>query len=102
MKRSFAALLFVPLVISACGSGKEKALTDNEIKQKVDSLVGVKVEALNRQSMEDLDRRLSIEVKQKADSMVQARMAGIHPDTTQPAANNTTKPTPAMPVNGEK
>lgn len=101
MKRISAVLLFIPFALAACGGGREKELTENEIKQKVDSLVGAKVEELNRQSMEDLDRRLSIEVKAKADSMVQARLAGIKPDTAKPAVADTAHRSTAT-VNAEK
>jgi len=80
MKRSFLALLLVPFLLAAC-SDKQKELSETEIKAKVDSLVGAKMEELNRQSMEDLDRRLSIEVKAKADSIVQARMNHTPKDT---------------------
>lgn len=86
MKKSFLALLLVPFLLAAC-SDKQKELSETEIKAKVDSLVGVKMEELNRQSMEDLDRRLSIEVKAKADSILQARMNHTSKDT---AAKKTT------------
>lgn len=85
MKKSFLALLLVPFLLAAC-SDKQKELSETEVKAKVDSLVGVKMEELNRQSMEDLDRRLSIEVKAKADSIVQARMSHPKDTAAQPAA----------------
>jgi hypothetical protein len=75
MDMKSTAVLFVAaiLTLGAC-QNKEQALTQSEIDAKVDSLVGLKMEEINRQAMEDLDRRMAIEVKAKADSIVQARM----------------------------
>jgi len=75
MKNSIFALAVAALLFASCGGGEHK-YTQSEIDAKVDSLVGVKMEEINRQAMEDLDRRMSIEVKAKADSIVQATMQG--------------------------
>lgn len=77
------------IVLTSC-SDRQKALTQSEINAKVDSLVGVKVQELARQSAEDLDRRMSIEVKAKADSIVQVRTTGAPAPTAAPATTTTT------------
>lgn len=68
--------LFLALALTACSSSQPEAqpMTQNEINAKIDSLVGVKVSELATQAMIDLDHRMAIEVKAKADSIVAARM----------------------------
>ncbi|PZF74779.1 hypothetical protein [Taibaiella soli] len=99
MKKSFLALLFAPFLLTAC-SDKQKELSETEVKAKVDSLVGVKMEELNRQSMEDLDRRLSIEVKAKADSILAARMNRVPVDTSAKALTTVTTTTTTVSDSG--
>ncbi|MCD6063636.1 MAG: hypothetical protein K0R82_1547 [Flavipsychrobacter sp.] len=70
-----AVFLVAALVTLACCKAKKKAITQSRIDAKVDSLVAIKMEEINMQAMEDLDRRMSIEVKAKADSIVQAALA---------------------------
>jgi high-affinity K+ transport system ATPase subunit B len=65
--------IVVILLFASCAS-KTKNMTESEIKAKADSLVGIRIEELNRQAIEDFDRRKSIEVKIKADSIVQASL----------------------------
>jgi hypothetical protein len=66
--------LFAAIVLLASCASQEHKFSQSEIDAKVDSLVGVKMEEINRQAMEDLDRRMAIEVKAKADSIVEATM----------------------------
>jgi len=61
-------------LLISCGA-KQKTMTESDIQAKVDSLVGVKMEELNMRYMEDLEKRMAIEVKVKADSIVAARKA---------------------------
>jgi hypothetical protein len=68
--------------MAACSTQEGKKMSQNEINAKVDSIVGARIEELNNQAVEDLDRRMSIEVKAKADSIVQA-----YEQSQQPAAN---------------
>lgn len=58
-------------LMASCG-GKEEAISESEKRAKVDSLVGVRQEEVVKEATEDLDRRMAIEVKQKADSIVEA------------------------------
>ena len=68
-------LVFVALgavLMASCAGEQPKGMTENEYNVKVDSLVGEKMNDLFMQAMEDRDRRISIEVKPKADSIVAA------------------------------
>lgn len=79
-------IIALTTIMAACGS-KEHKMTDSERQARVDSMVGTRLEEINRQAMEDRDRRMAIEVKAKADSIVQASMGA---DNTIP--NNSQQP----------
>lgn len=87
LKTSIMSIALLGLLAS-CAKEKEKKMTQSEINAKVDSIVGTRIDELNRQAMEDLDRRKSIEVKAKTDSIVEAytkAQAGeVKTDTTVP------------------
>lgn len=74
MNKTAVLLLAAIIGLGAC-KAKKQAITQSRIDAKVDSLVAIKMEEINMQAMEDLDRRMAIEVKAKADSIVQAVMA---------------------------
>ena len=76
------------VALSACSSKKE-TFNESTIDARADSIVGIKMEELNKQSMEDLDQRMAIEVKAKADSIVAARTGKI--DTTKKPQKTTSK-----------
>ena len=78
------AFIALTVFIAACEVPHEEVKTESQINAKVDSLVGAKLEEINRQAMEDLDRRKSIEVKAKADSIVQAYMQANPAQTVTP------------------
>lgn len=71
MKKTLLILTVAVIGLASC-ENKQAPMTQNEIDAKVDSIVGVKIEELNTQAMEDFDRRKTIEVKAKADSIVEA------------------------------
>lgn len=71
MKRLLPACLL--MLLAACNQDNQH--TDSYVHAKVDSIVGARMEEINRHAMEDLDQRMSIEVKQKADSIIAARQA---------------------------
>ncbi len=56
------------LSLSACGK-KEKELTPKQIQAKADSIIAGKIKPMEQQAKEDLDKRMSIEVKPKVDSI---------------------------------
>lgn len=80
MKQYLIAAVLGTALFTAC-KDKNEELSPSAIQARVDSLVGVRMEELNRQAMDDLDRRMSIEIKAKADSIVAAAMAAA-PDTS--------------------
>jgi len=88
MYRNLVTLLAAAFILASC-KDRQRALTETQIKAKVDSLVGIKVQELATQSAEDLDRRMSIEVKAKADSIVQARLSGTTATTTSTTTTTT-------------
>ncbi|MBA3827635.1 MAG: hypothetical protein H0X33_01745 [Taibaiella sp.] len=90
MKQLFVVIITASVLLTACG-GKERSLRSSVMHAKVDSLVGVKMQDINAQLMEDLDHRISIEVKAKADSIVAAR---AHPMDTTKRAMPTPMPRP--------
>ena len=69
-------LALITLVLAGTVSCKNKteAISRSQMKAKVDSLVAIKLQEINAQAMEDLDRRMAIEVKAKTDSLVQICM----------------------------
>ncbi len=75
MRRISIALLCLSLSATACRSGGE-TLSEDTMNARIDSMVGEQTKDLIRQSEEDLDRRMAIEVKAKADSIIAARAAG--------------------------
>jgi hypothetical protein len=72
MKYLLPVAIIVLFVVS-CNDKVEQ--TDSSVDAKVDSIVGTRMEEINRRAMEDLDQRMTIEVKAKADSIVAARRA---------------------------
>ena len=66
--KNISTLLTFTLGISACGK-KEKELTPQQIQAKADSIFQTKLKKLQQQAKEDLDRRMSIEIKPKVDSI---------------------------------
>jgi hypothetical protein len=79
-------------IIAAAGllscQAKQDGMEASRKDAIIDSIVGSRMEEINRQAMEDLDRRKSIEVKAKADSIVAASITPstpTHPKHPAPA-----------------
>ncbi len=70
MFQKIILIVALAAIIASCNS-QQNGMTDGERDAKVDSLVALRIEEINREAIEDRDRRMAIEVKQKADSMVQ-------------------------------
>jgi hypothetical protein len=88
MNNGIFGLLLLSLFLTAC-QAREKGMKESEREAIIDSIVGMRVEEVNRQAMEDLDRRMSIDVKAKADSIVLSRQNPVKgkaapPDNTIP------------------
>lgn len=82
-------LLPFVLLLAACNHNNER--NDSFVHSQVDSIVGARMEEVNRKAMEDLDQRMTIEVKQKADSIIAARRAH---DTLARPATSAVRPIP--------
>lgn len=74
MKRTYYLLLFIPLLTS-CEKQVQKTLTKQEIQNKVDSIVAIRLKEVDEQANLELNHRIKIEVKVKADSILQAQKA---------------------------
>jgi hypothetical protein len=86
MKKAIVAILLSFIGFISC-TEKQQVLTKKDVQHKVDSLIQLKTEEINRQANEDLDYRTAIEVKAKADSIVAARnnpKAAVVATTMQP------------------
>lgn len=85
--KNLIPILTLAFAISACTTKTEQH-SDSYIRAKVDSIVGTRLQEMNAKSMEDLDQRMTIEVKAKADSIIAARQAqalkSLPVDTTIP------------------
>lgn len=75
MKKLLFPAAIATLMFTACGQQAAPVMDESTINAKVDSTVGTKLDELNQQATEDLDRRIAIEVKPKADSIVAAMKA---------------------------
>lgn len=95
MKRKISIMSVVLLAaLASCSKEKEKQMTQSEINAKVDSIIGTRIDELNQQAMEDLDRRKSIEVKAKTDSIVDAYISAQNP-AAKPEGSEQAPPPPA-------
>lgn len=80
MKKIVLGVVLIMGGLTACSNNKQNTLSQSDIQAKVDSIVGGRMAELNKQSVEDLENRMAIEVKAKADSIVAARN---NPDTNK-------------------
>jgi hypothetical protein len=95
--KSLAHLLPVMLLFTTSCNQEEKKFSDTVIHAKADSIVGLRAMELNQQAMDDLEKRMAIEVKAKADSIIAARNPqSPKPGKVAPQANDTPTDTVAM------
>ena len=86
MKNILPVILFGVLFTSSCNH-KENNNDETSIHARADSIVGMRMMEINQQSMEDLEKRMAIEVKAKADSIVavaNGTSVSASPATIQP------------------
>ncbi len=79
--KTISLLSLVACSVFSCRKD-ERQLSPEEIGKRVDSIVKIKEETLRKEAQEDLNRRLSIEVKPKVDSILKHT---AEPDTVLPA-----------------
>lgn len=93
-------ILLVPallLVLGAASCSKEEPLlTKEQVKFKVDSISKAHAKESEDQAIKDLNYRMKIEVKVKADSIVSARLSKAGGDTVKQHA--VPQPTPQRPL----
>lgn len=70
MKVSINIIYFLLLISIFSCNKQEHTLSPMQINQKVDSIIQQKEKVLRKQAQEDLNRRMSIEIKPKVDSML--------------------------------
>ena len=73
-------MLLLGLVVLISCQHPEIQLSKQQIKFKADSIFSTRIDELHKAAAEDLDRRQAIEVKAKADSIVDA-YTKAHPIT---------------------
>ncbi len=76
MKNRFFAAITALFLFASC-SQKENNNTETSIHARADSAIGVQMQEINQRAMDDLEKRMAIEVKAKADSIVAARKGGL-------------------------
>lgn len=79
-----ALAIILSFFLLSCRPQLKKPLTPAQIQAKTDSIVATRVDDIKKQSAEDLDRRISIEVKIKVDSLIAVCMQGQQPQVVQP------------------
>lgn len=84
MYKTLLVILFFSISFMSC-MDKEQVLTKADMKARVDSIVSMKMVDIQRMAKEDLDFRSAIEVKVKADSIVQANQKRAGADTLKRA-----------------
>jgi len=82
MKKTLLALLVIVSVLTACNK-EPKPLTRAQIKQKIDSITAERIKESDAQARLELEHRIKIEVKVKVDSIVNARLQPLTPDTVR-------------------
>jgi len=77
------------MIFLASCQADQKSISESQRDAMIDSVVATKTEEISRQASEDLDRRRSIEVKAKADSILAARLDSMKgsPSENVPANN---------------
>jgi len=80
MKRTLLALTILGIGFTACNK-EPKPLTKQEIQQKIDSITAYRIKELDEMAQKDLEHRIKIEVKVKADSIINADLLHNTADT---------------------
>ena len=72
MKNAILALVVIALGVLSCNKEPQQ-LSKQQIKHQIDSITQVRISESDIQAHIDLERRIKIEVKAKADSIVEAQ-----------------------------
>jgi hypothetical protein len=82
MKKILLVSLILGFGFASCNK-EPVPLTKEEITQKIDSIMKVRIIESDEQSKRDLERRIKIEVKVIADSLLNAQMKQASKDTAK-------------------
>jgi hypothetical protein len=86
MKKIILALGVTGLGFASCNKEvPQRQLTKQEIQQKVDSITSVRMKQADENAKRDLQLRITIEVKAKSDSIVNAKLQAQQKDTAAKA-----------------
>ncbi len=93
MKKVLTAVLISLVGLGACSKAPEpKPLTKEQIKKAIDSITQIRLQEASAMAARDLDYRMRIEVKVKADSILNARNKQVRPDTATKNAKQPPQP----------
>lgn len=60
--------------MTGCNKNEQRPLSKEEIQYKIDSITNIRIRELDAMSLRDLNHRIKIEVKIKADSLLNLKM----------------------------
>lgn len=80
----FLRLLPLMLIVFAACNKEPEAPSKQEIQRRIDSLTQERIKESDDRARQDLLRRMKIEVKVKVDSIVNAQLHPVLPDTNKP------------------
>ena len=88
MKKTLLALIILSVGFTACNK-EPVPLTKIQIQQKIDSITAYRIKELDEMARRDLEHRIKIEVKVKADSIIRAAQHNTADTTpkTKPVLN---------------
>ncbi len=75
----------IALMLSACSKEVKKPLSKEEIQRQIDSIAQARMQELERDAQKELEHRIKIEVKIKADSILQEKLKSAIPAQTDSA-----------------
>ncbi len=77
----------IVLMLSGCSKEVKKPLSKDEIQRQIDSIAQARMTELERDAQKELEHRIKIEVKVKADSILQEKLKSSTPAQTDSATN---------------
>lgn len=83
MKNFLFLVLCGVVLLAACGEKKNNNNTETSIHARADSTFGALIMDINQRAIDDLEKRITIEVKAKADSIVEQRLYGTTKKTSE-------------------
>jgi hypothetical protein len=85
MNRLVVAAVILSFSFASCNKEVPEELTKEQIKYQVDSISAARIKEMDVRAQKDLDYRMKIEVKAKADSILNARQQARDTAAPKPA-----------------